>query len=127
MRDLRVLEIAGSIAGAYCGRLFTTTGADVVLVEPARGAPTRSMGPWITDAAGGVRRSARHEYLDAGKRSVTLDLAGADGDAALAWADLVIVSANGEVESIAALRRRVERLDPETVIVALSGFGLTGP
>ncbi len=124
MRDLRVLEIAGSVAGSYCGRLFRTVGADVVLVESPLGAPTRSMGPWI---AGAERRSARHEFLDSGKRSVTLDLAGADGDVALAWADLVIVSTNGDVESVVALRERIGRLNPAAVVVALSGFGLTGP
>jgi crotonobetainyl-CoA:carnitine CoA-transferase CaiB-like acyl-CoA transferase len=68
-----------------------------------------------------------HEYLDAGKRSVTLDLSGADGDVALAWADLVIVSVVGDVGGVAELRRRVTQLNPATVIVALSGFGLTGP
>ena len=72
MRDLRVLELAGSVAGAYCGRLFAATGADVVLVEPPGGAPNRSRGPWITTPAG-ERVSATHEYLDAGKRSVVLD------------------------------------------------------
>ena len=127
MRDLRVLELAGSIAGAYCGRLFTTSGADVVLVEPPDGAPVRSMGPWITDARRGERRSALHEYLDAGKRSVAIDLASSAGDAALAWADLVIVSANGDVEAVTELRERVARLSPATVVVALSGFGRTGP
>lgn len=126
MRDVRVLEIAGSLAGAYCGRLFTTTGADVVLVEPPEGAPVRSMTPYVT-GDDGTRRSAVHEYLDAGKRSVTLDLASTDGDAALAWADVVIVSVVGDVGSVAELRKRVGRLNPATVIVALSGFGLTGP
>ena len=36
-----------------------------------------------------------HEHLDAGKRSVVVDLAGDDGDSALEWADLVIISIDG--------------------------------
>src|SRR4051794_19134769 len=68
LRDVRVLELAGSVAAAYCGRMFAATGADVVLAEPAEGAPTRRLGPWITNVAG-ERVSTTHEYLDAGKRS----------------------------------------------------------
>jgi crotonobetainyl-CoA:carnitine CoA-transferase CaiB-like acyl-CoA transferase len=126
MRSLHVLEIAGSIAGAYCGRLFATTGADVVLVESPDGAPVRRSAPWI-DTPHGERRSAPHEYLDAAKRSATFDLAGADGDAALAWADLVIVSVNGDVDSATELHRRIDELNPAAVVVAVSGFGLSGP
>jgi crotonobetainyl-CoA:carnitine CoA-transferase CaiB-like acyl-CoA transferase len=70
-----VLELAGSVSAACCGHLLAATGADVVLAGPAGGAPTRSLGPWVTDSTG-HRRSASHEYLDAGKRSVRL----ADGD-----------------------------------------------
>ncbi len=95
MRDLRVIELAGSVAGAYCGRLFTVMGADVVLVEPADGTPLRRRGPLFT-AADGSTRSALHEHLDAGKRSVTVDLDGPDGDATLAWADVVIVTVDGD-------------------------------
>ncbi|MEO5902317.1 MAG: CoA transferase [Ilumatobacteraceae bacterium] len=126
MRDLRVVELAGSVAGAYCGRLFTATGANVVLIEPPDGAPLRSLGPWIP-AADGTPRSAMHEHLDAGKRSVTLDIDGPDGDATLAWADVVILTVNGEVAPAFAMRDRIKALNPRTVLVAVSGFGLTGP
>jgi crotonobetainyl-CoA:carnitine CoA-transferase CaiB-like acyl-CoA transferase len=121
-----VLELAGSIAAAYCGRLLASTGADVVLVEPPHGAPTRRLGPWITTPVG-ERASATHEYLDAGKRSVVL--AGDDGafDAALRWADVVVSSCDGEPAAALALHDRVAAADPSTVHVVLSGFGLTGP
>ena len=91
MRDLRVIEVAGGVAGAYCARLFAVTGADVVLVEPPGGAPSRTHGPHLT-AADGTARSALHEHVDAGKRSVTIDLDGPDGDAVLAWADVVVAT-----------------------------------
>ena len=126
MRDLRVIELAGSVAGAYCGRLFTVMGADVVLVEPADGAPLRRRGPLFT-AADGSTRSALHEHLDAGKRSVTVDLDGPDGDAALAWADVVIVTVDGDPADATDLRERLRTLNPRASLVAISGFGLTGP
>lgn len=126
MRGVRVLELAGSLAASYCGRLFVTSGADVVLVEPPGGAPTRHRGPFVRDDTGS-ERSVVHEYLDSGKRSVVLDLDGADGDAALTWADLVIMTVDGNPHEAFALRDRLARLSPRTVLVVVSGFGLTGP
>ena len=124
MRDVRVLELAGSLAGAYCTRLFATTGSDVVLAEPATGGAVRAAAPWIVDERG-ARRSASHEYLDAGKRSAVLD----DGelDAAFRWADLVVSTADGDVAAAQQLRSRIAAADASTVHVVLSGFGLSGP
>ena len=39
--DLRVVEISDRIAGAYCGKLLTDAGADVVKLEPTGGDPLR--------------------------------------------------------------------------------------
>ena len=124
MRDVRVLELAGSVTAAYCGHLLAATGADVVLAEPADGAPTRHVGPWLTDV-GGARRSATHEYLDAGKRSVHLD--DEDLDAAFRWADVVISTSDGDPDAAMALHERIRAADARTVHTVLSGFGLTGP
>ncbi len=126
MRDVRVLEIAGAVPGAYCARLFAVMGADVVLAEPPGGAPLRDRGPHFT-APDGTTRSALHEHLDAGKRSVTIDLDGPDGDAALAWADVVVTTVWARPQAAFALRERIRRLNPRTSLVAISGFGLTGP
>jgi crotonobetainyl-CoA:carnitine CoA-transferase CaiB-like acyl-CoA transferase len=126
MRDVRVLELGGSVAAAYCGRLLAASGADVVLVESPAGAPIRRRQPMVVDASG-VARSAFHEYLDSGKRSVVLDLEGDHGDRALRWADVVILSVDGDPHHATALRERLARVSPRTVLVALSGFGLTGP
>ncbi len=125
MRGVRVLEVAGSTAAAYAGRLFTATGADVVLVEPPHGAPARHTGPTVAGPTGVIR--ARHEHLDAGKRSAVVDLAGPDGDALLAWADVVLVTVDGDPGVAMRLRDRVRVLQPAGVVVAVSGFGLTGP
>src|SRR3954464_4946806 len=95
MREVRVLELAGGVAGAYCARLLAVTGADVVLAEPPTGAPLRSHGPHFT-ATDGTPGSALHEHLDGGKRSVSIDLDGPDGDAVLAWADVVVVTVDGD-------------------------------
>ena len=127
MRGLRVLELAGGVAGAYCGRLFATTGADVVLLEPPDGAPLRSAPPWLDPPAPGeAPRSASHEYLDAYKRSVVLDRDDARVDRLLARADLVISTSDGDPDPARALHERIRAANPAAVHAVLSGFGLTG-
>ena len=91
MRGVRVLELSGSIAGAYCTRVLAALGADVVTLEPAEGSPLRHQGPWIPDG-----RSALHLHLDHGKRSV---VAGdADRERLIRWADIVVSSCDGAPE-----------------------------
>jgi crotonobetainyl-CoA:carnitine CoA-transferase CaiB-like acyl-CoA transferase len=65
LADLRVLDLSGEIAGAYCARLFAGYGADVIVVEPPAGNPLRHHEAW--------------SRLAAGKRSITLDIRMATG------------------------------------------------
>jgi crotonobetainyl-CoA:carnitine CoA-transferase CaiB-like acyl-CoA transferase len=89
LAGLRVVDLAGTVATGYCGKLFADHGAEVVNVEPPEGFPTRRLAPFV----GATGRSALHEYLSAGKRSVAIGSAGFTGatSAALcASADLVL-------------------------------------
>lgn len=129
MRGVRVLEFSDAIAGAYCTRVLAALGADVVALEPAEGSALRHQGPWIpdptdhpVDARG---RSALHQHLDYGKRSVVAD--GEDRDRLIRWADIVVSSCDGEPERAFALYDRIAALNPQAVHVVVSGFGLTGP
>ncbi len=127
MRGLKVLEVSGSPSAAYGARLFATAGAEVVVLEPPTGAALRAAPPWLEPPApGGTPRSAAHEFLDAYKRSVALDLADERVDTLLRWADLVITSTNGDPAAALAFHERVERANPAAVHVVSSGFGLTG-
>lgn len=88
----RVVELAGSVAGEYCGKLLADFGADVIKVEaPGRGSPTRSMAPLLADGREG---SALFAYLNTNKRSVVLDAVSAAEaerlDTLLGTADAVI-------------------------------------
>src|SRR5205085_8464793 len=66
LSGVRVVELAGYIAGPYAGRLLSDLGADVVKVEPADGDPFRVLGYGF---AAWNRR----------KKSLALDLRGQDG------------------------------------------------
>ena len=62
MRNVRVVEVDPDLAGAYCGRLFAGTGAEVVCAEPDSGTRLRGEGEGYL-----------WEYLAVGKSSVVLD------------------------------------------------------
>jgi crotonobetainyl-CoA:carnitine CoA-transferase CaiB-like acyl-CoA transferase len=129
MLGVRVLELSDSIAGAYCTRLLATLGADVVSLEPAEGSALRRHGPWIPDPADRPAdergRSALHQHLDYGKRSV---VAGAeDRDRLIRWADIIVSSCDGEPQRSLTLHDEIAALNPAAAHVVVSGFGLTGP
>src|ERR1700759_375439 len=74
---LRIVELAESVAGEYCGKLLADFGAEVIKVERPGGSPTRAMAPLVGDGVG-PERSAVFAYVNTNKRSVQLDLASAD-------------------------------------------------
>lgn len=81
----RVVEIADSLA-AYAGRLLADLGAEVIRVELADGRGSVERAPfWFADGTPPV--SLFERFVNAGKRSVTLNPA--DPDARLLLADLL--------------------------------------
>ncbi len=131
LSGLRVVECAGGIAGAYCGKLFADAGADVAKLEPPGGDPLRR---WSASGADlGGRDGAMFRYLHASKRSVVGAL-GREGAAPIAGADLLIedlvAGADLLIEDLApdgcdraALRAR----HPGLVVATITPFGLEGP
>lgn len=117
---LRVVEIATEISGPYATKLFVDLGADVTKIEPPTGDPLRRWGPFpggITDP----QRCGLFEYLSAGKRCVTVDLAGAREH--IASAHVLVEDLPPGTLDTEALRR----LSPNLVVVRISPFGQTGP
>ncbi|OBG24473.1 acyl-CoA transferase [Mycolicibacterium celeriflavum] len=118
---LRVVEISDRIAGAYCGKLLTDAGAEVVKVEPPDGDPLRRVS--VTGANPDGSDSPLFSYLNAGKRSVTKL-----SDDLMMGADVLVLTA----DRAAARRRDIDpgRLlqeSPGCVVVTISDFGWTGP
>jgi crotonobetainyl-CoA:carnitine CoA-transferase CaiB-like acyl-CoA transferase len=74
LKGFRVVELAGSVAGEYCGKLLADFGAEVIKVEtPGWGSPTRAMNPIVRDVASS-EGSALFAYLNTNKHSVELDV-----------------------------------------------------
>src|SRR5262245_14568267 len=75
--NYRVLDLSSSMA-AFCGKLLGDLGMEVIKVEPPEGDPTRREPPFAKGHAH-PEGSLRFAYLNARKRSVTLDIASASG------------------------------------------------
>ena len=53
LTGIRVVELAESVAGEYCGKLLADFGAEVIKIEtPGCGSPTRAMAPIVGDGGG---------------------------------------------------------------------------
>lgn len=90
----RILDLT-SIAGAYGTRLLAELGHDVVRIETPQGDTLRRLEPHL-GAALDLDRGAFHQFLNAGKRSMAIDLASEKGQRLLlalaGKADAVIAS-----------------------------------
>lgn len=130
LHGLRVLDLAGPF-GNYAGKMFAELGADVILVEPPQGSPTRARGPFLDDVEG-PDRSVRFAYENLSKRGIVLDLE-EDGDRAVfldlaAKSDLVLESFGpGEMERLNLTGDTLRQRNPALVLSRLSAFGQTGP
>jgi crotonobetainyl-CoA:carnitine CoA-transferase CaiB-like acyl-CoA transferase len=131
LAGLRVLELALGVAGPYAGKLLHDLGAEVTRIEPPDGDPARALGPFA-DGVADPERSGMHLYLNAGKRSITLDLRQpADHNGCLelvASVDVVIESfAAGERDRLGLDLATLQARQPRLTLVSVTPFGQTGP
>ncbi|OMC29344.1 acyl-CoA hydratase [Mycobacterium sp. GA-1841] len=122
LAGLRVVEIGGEIAAAYCTKLLVDLGADVHKFEPPSGDPLRSWG-----TGGGL-----FEYLNAGKRSSTIDpTVAADLAAArelISGADVLVDSMSvGALDGWGVDVHTLRSLNSRLAVVRISDFGQHGP
>lgn len=125
LTGLHVVELATGISGPYAAKLFVDLGAEVIKIEPPEGDPLRRWGPF---RGGESERGGLFEYLNAGKRCATLDLAAPDGQAA---ARELIAGAHVLIENLPPGALQASGLTPATsskvLQVSISHFGQTGP
>jgi len=126
-----VLDFTRVLAGPYCTRLLADLGARVIKVErPGEGDETRKgflqLDPDRADQASYFVR------VNAGKRSVGLDLSHAKGRAvAHDFARVADVAIENFVPGVAAKLgigpNDLRAINPKLVYCSISGFGQTGP
>ncbi|WP_433444219.1 CaiB/BaiF CoA transferase family protein [Nonomuraea sp. CA-141351] len=125
LAGLRVIDLADGKA-EMCGRFLADLGADVIRVEPPRGAATRRREP-LHDGV-----SLYFATHNAGKRGVTLDLHDpADRDRLLglaAGADFLIETERpGTLDGLGLGADALLARNPALVVISITDFGQSGP
>ena len=128
----RILELAESVSGEYCGKLLADFGAEVIKIEvPGVGSPTRHLGPF---AAGGKtsENSGLFAYLNTNKRSVELDLTSDAGRTTLQQlveaVDVVVDDhAPGWLASMGLDPEQFETKWPGLVLCSITPYGQNPP
>ena len=127
---LRVLEV-GEDVGELCGKMLADMGAVVTRVEPPGGAATRRIGPFLEDRPH-PDRSLHFWGYNTNKRSITLDLDRADGQALFRRlaerADILVESMPpGYMDDRGLAHDDLQGVSPLLVYVSISAFGRGGP
>ncbi len=129
---VRVLDLSQSVAGAFCTKMLSDFGAEVVKVEPPhRGDPLRWVGPFKGDKPD-PETGALFLHLNTGKRSITLDWASPAGRDLLlrlaADADVLVdTSRSGALEALGLGYERLHEANPSLVVATITPFGQDGP
>ena len=132
LAGVRVLDLTYGVAGPFATKIMAALGAEVVKIEaPDGGDPTRRLGPFDGDRPH-PERSGLFLDLNAGKKSVTLDLHTATGAALArrlaAGADIVVEAfPPGEAERLGLGYEALSAENPELTYVSVSNFGAVGP
>jgi crotonobetainyl-CoA:carnitine CoA-transferase CaiB-like acyl-CoA transferase len=120
LHDVVVVDLSTDLAGAYCAKLFTDSGAVVTRVEPPAGDPQRhqqwSGEPTIADAP-------LFRYLRHGQRSVTATAGDPVIEELCRNADLVLTSGTGAAGDPSDIAARFSG----TVVLSITPYGTTGP
>jgi crotonobetainyl-CoA:carnitine CoA-transferase CaiB-like acyl-CoA transferase len=129
---LRVLEVADTVSGAFCGKLLAAVGASVIKVEPPiAGDPSRRTGPFPDDVPH-PERSGAYLYLNTGKKSITLNLRDAEGQAIMrqlaSRCDVLIhTQAPAASRDLGLDAESLAEANPDLIVAALTPFGSSGP
>jgi crotonobetainyl-CoA:carnitine CoA-transferase CaiB-like acyl-CoA transferase len=135
LHGLRVFDLTRILAGPTCTQILGDLGADVIKLErPGAGDDTRKFGPpFLKDEAGQeTKESAYFLSSNRNKRSLTLDLTRAEGQALarrlVGHCDVLVE--NFRLGSLAKYGLSYEQLRPDVpglIYCSITGFGQTGP
>ncbi len=130
LTGIRVLDFSIMLAGPYCTRLMADLGADVIKIEPPEGDDMRLRQPLRADASG-QRHSTYFGQLNAGKRSLALDLKRPEAirtiKALVAQTDVLLENFRpGVMERLGLGAEALRTINPRLVYASISGYGQTG-
>jgi len=135
LSGLRVLDLSRILAGPSCTQLLGDFGADIIKVErPGHGDDTRKWGPPYLQSAQGepLPESAYYLSVNRNKRSVTIDIGQAEGQALirklLKNTDVLIENYKvGDMQKFKLSYDCLKDEFPQLVYCSITGFGQNGP
>ena len=135
LAGVRVLDLTRVLAGPWCTQVLADLGAEVIKVErPGSGDDTRGWGPPFLRDASGIDTDESAYYLCAnrGKRSLTVDLSTADGQAVIrrlaTQCDVLVENFKvGDMARHGLDAATLRALNPRLVYCSITGFGQDGP
>ena len=140
LAGVRVLDLSRVLAGPWCTQTLADLGADVIKVErPADeghpgGDDTRGWGPPFLKDRDGTDTAEAAYYLgcNRNKRSITVDLAHADGQALIrrlvAQCDVLVENFKvGDMARYGLDAATLRSQFPRLVYCSITGYGQTGP
>jgi len=128
LAGLRVLELAGVLAGPSVGQFCAELGADVIKVENAAAGGDVTRRWKLPEEDPEADRSAYFAAVNWGKRAVALDLRDPGGRATLhalaADADVAITAYKpGDAKALGADAETLRALNPRLIVLRLVGYG----
>ena len=133
LAGLRVLDLTRVLAGPLAAQFLGDMGAEVIKVEPpGNGDDTRTWGPpWVGEGAD-TREAAYYLGANRNKRSICLDLAGAEGRALLGRlierSDVVLDNYKlGTLARWGFDDAWFEAHAPRAIRASVTGYGTSGP
>ncbi len=124
---IRIIDLTREL-GAYATRLFADLGAEVIRVESKQGRADRQNPPGVAGLDPHRFGGVPYAFLNANKKSLTLDLATAAGQNVLAdlvsHAQIVVYEAGAQADVALA---DLLAVPGARIVTSVSYFGLTGP
>ncbi len=127
-----VLDLSRALAGPHAAMMLGDQGARVIKVEaPGSGDDTRGWGPPFVGPEG-AQESTYFLSCNRNKESITLDLKSEDGTSTLErlvrHADVLVENfRTGVLDRLGFSVERLHELNPQLVILSITGFGHDGP
>src|SRR6266851_5595011 len=123
---VRVLDFSIMLAGPYCARLLADVGADVIKIEPPEGDDMRLRAPLREG------NSAYFGQLNAGKRSIALDLKSSEAIKLIyrlvEETDILVENFRpGVMDRLGLGYEALREINPRLIYSSISGYGQTGP
>lgn len=127
LSGLRILEMGHFIAAPFCTRMLGDLGAEIIKIEsPGAGDPVRTWGRRVDG------KSVWWSVHGRNKKSITLNLKSAKGlDVAkklIGACDAVVENYRpGQLDRWGLGEEVIQEINPECIVVHVSGYGQTGP